>query len=69
MGGSLVVKLSTLTRASEVRILAPQLFLRFMLFGGAKRDRTADLYNAIVALSQLSYSPLRQSYLFFFKKS
>ena len=27
-------------------------------FGGAKRDRTADLYNAIVALSQLSYSPI-----------
>ena len=27
-------------------------------FGGAKRDRTADLYNAIVALSQLSYSPV-----------
>ncbi len=27
------------------------------LFGGAKRDRTADLYNAIVALSQLSYGP------------
>ncbi len=26
--------------------------------GGAKRDRTADLYNAIVALSQLSYSPV-----------
>ncbi len=26
-------------------------------YGGAKRDRTADLYNAIVALSQLSYSP------------
>ena len=25
--------------------------------GGARRDRTADLYNAIVALSQLSYSP------------
>ena len=23
-------------------------------YGGAKRDRTADLYNAIVALSQLS---------------
>ena len=31
-----------------------------MVFGGAKRDRTADLYNAIVALSQLSYSPFRQ---------
>jgi hypothetical protein len=27
------------------------------LIGGAKRDRTADLYNAIVALSQLSYGP------------
>ena len=25
--------------------------------GGASRDRTADLYNAIVALSQLSYGP------------
>ena len=27
-------------------------------FGGAKRDRTADLLNAIQALSQLSYSPV-----------
>lgn len=26
--------------------------------GGAERDRTADLYNAIVALSQLSYGPI-----------
>ncbi len=26
-------------------------------FGGARRDRTADLLNAIQALSQLSYSP------------
>jgi hypothetical protein len=26
-------------------------------FGGANRDRTGDLYNAIVALSQLSYGP------------
>ncbi|MEY2700015.1 MAG: hypothetical protein RIQ52_770 [Pseudomonadota bacterium] len=26
--------------------------------GGAKEDRTPDLYNAIVALSQLSYGPL-----------
>src|SRR5262245_2046717 len=25
--------------------------------GGARRDRTVDLYNAIVALSQLSYGP------------
>jgi hypothetical protein len=27
--------------------------------GGASRDRTGDLYNAIVALSQLSYGPER----------
>lgn len=27
------------------------------MFGGAKQDRTADLYNAIVALYQLSYGP------------
>ena len=27
------------------------------VFGGAKGDRTPDLYNAIVALSQLSYDP------------
>src|SRR5690606_10343234 len=28
-----------------------------LVVGGANRDRTDDLYNAIVALSQLSYSP------------
>ena len=28
-------------------------------FGGDKRDRTADLLNAIQALSQLSYTPMR----------
>ena len=28
------------------------------LFGGDKRDRTADLLNAIQALSQLSYTPI-----------
>ena len=28
-------------------------------FGGAGRDRTDDLYNAIVALSQLSYGPIQ----------
>ena len=27
------------------------------VFGGDKRDRTADLLNAIQALSQLSYTP------------
>ena len=30
---------------------------RFQGFGGDKRDRTADLLNAIQALSQLSYTP------------
>ncbi len=28
-----------------------------IIYGGAERDRTADLLNAIQALSQLSYSP------------
>ena len=28
-------------------------------FGGARRDRTADLLHAMQALSQLSYSPTR----------
>ena len=32
------------------------------LFGGARRNRTDDLFNAIEALSQLSYGPM-------FKKS
>ncbi len=27
--------------------------------GGAERDRTVDLLNAIQALSQLSYSPIK----------
>ena len=31
--------------------------------GGAKGDRTPDLYNAIVALSQLSYDPCSHSEL------
>ena len=30
------------------------------IFGGARRDRTADLNTASVALSQLSYSPLNK---------
>ena len=34
-------------------------FLRNQAFyGGDKRDRTADLLNAIQALSQLSYTPI-----------
>ena len=30
----------------------------YVPFGGDKRDRTADLLNAIQALSQLSYTPI-----------
>ena len=30
------------------------------IFGGARRERTADLNTASVALSQLSYSPLNE---------
>jgi hypothetical protein len=30
--------------------------------GGAMRNRTADLYNAIVALYQLSYDPTQDDY-------
>ena len=32
-------------------------------FGGDKRDRTADLLNAIQALSQLSYTPMSKMYI------
>ena len=31
---------------------------KIQIYGGARRDRTADLNTASVALSQLSYSPL-----------
>jgi hypothetical protein len=31
-----------------------------ILFGGAERDRTVGLLNAIQALSQLSYSPMQR---------
>ncbi len=37
---------------------AKQAILQGFLFGGDKRDRTADLLNAIQALSQLSYTPI-----------
>ena len=33
--------------------------------GGVKRDRTADLLNAIQALSQLSYNPKKIWYFIF----
>ena len=36
---------------------------KYQRVGGARRDRTADLYNAIVALSQLSYGPMNDALL------
>ena len=39
-------------------------FQQCILFcGGDKRDRTADLLNAIQALSQLSYTPVNKMYI------
>ena len=35
----------------------------FHVPGGDKRDRTADLLNAIQALSQLSYTPVDKMYI------
>ena len=44
---------------NPMRITKPQGFgLAVCCFGGDKRDRTADLLNAIQALSQLSYTPI-----------
>ena len=33
-----------------------------LLFGGGKRDRTADLLHAMQALSQLSYTPKKSAH-------
>jgi hypothetical protein len=37
--------------------LEPRTAANFSVFGGGKRDRTADLLHAMQALSQLSYTP------------
>jgi hypothetical protein len=39
------------------------LFVTSKKTGGARRDRTADLNTASVALSQLSYGPVRERVL------
>ena len=48
------IKLTYLQINSREIIIKKDLF-----YGGATRDRTADLLNAIQALSQLSYSPMQ----------
>ena len=42
----------------HIIILATVYTKESVLFGGARRDRTADLLRATQALCQLSYSPL-----------
>ena len=44
-------------RIKRERIYATISLNSFIKVGGARGDRTPDLYNAIVALSQLSYDP------------
>jgi hypothetical protein len=41
---------------AKIKNLVTVVITRFLV-GGDKRDRTADLLNAIQALSQLSYTP------------
>ena len=41
---------------NKEKVLKTEIFRTFR--GGDKRDRTADLLNAIQALSQLSYTPI-----------
>jgi hypothetical protein len=37
--------------------MSQEIKVSWRVFGGARRNRTADLLNAIQALSQLSYGP------------
>ena len=49
------------TRCKAITAINTNLFIFIKILsnnGGATRDRTADLLNAIQALSQLSYSPI-----------
>ena len=48
----------TTSSTAEAAQQKTRLTAGFLCGCGAKRDRTADLYNAIVALSPLSYSPV-----------
>ena len=48
-------------KSSEFFRIQNFFFTDRMLCGGDKRDRTADLLNAIQALSQLSYTPIFDS--------
>ena len=43
--------------ATNPKTIKPRLLRALSLYGGARRDRTADLLHAMQALSQLSYGP------------
>ena len=49
-------------RPARISRRPPSVCVGLRRSGGARRDRTADLYNAIVALSQLSYGPGRREF-------
>ena len=53
-----VTDTTTIKRDSNFDLNIRSWATRLGEIGGARRDRTADLYNAIVALSQLSYGPV-----------
>src|SRR5213593_3106847 len=48
-----------LTQPTDLRSVGRLITADGKQLGGAERDRTVDLLNAIQALSQLSYSPTR----------
>ena len=49
-------KIELFLAENKEKVLKTEVFRTFC--GGDKRDRTADLLNAIQALSQLSYTPI-----------
>ena len=49
-------KIELFLAENKEKVLKTEVFRTFR--GGDKRDRTADLLNAIQALSQLSYTPV-----------
>jgi hypothetical protein len=52
-----IVRQDASPRENHPELIENNVIQAIDLFGGAKRDRTADLLNAIQALSQLSYGP------------
>ena len=51
------------TNRDAKRVELQTAYANCLFFGGAERDRTADLLVANEALSQLSYSPTRREFV------